>query len=66
MQDEKKLKEMVLAKVKKHFPDVYDIEIIGNKYVKCFKRVNLSLFDMGDETEFYTSDLPHWLNEENK
>lgn len=63
MQYEKNVKEIILARIKRHFPKVYDIEIINNQYVKCFQKEEPTLFEPNLESEFYTSDLKYWLKE---
>lgn len=50
-------KETVLKAIKELMPKVVDIEIISNKYVKCYEAEDL----FGKRNEYYTSDLNYWL-----
>jgi len=39
--------------------EVDDIEIISNKYIKCYEQANI----FGERVEYYTSDLKYWLEQ---
>ncbi len=52
-------KEAILKVIQQTFPKVIDIEIIANKYVKCYESEDL----FGNQNEYFTADLSYWLKE---
>lgn len=50
-------KEAILKIIQQTMPKVIDIEIISNKYVKCYEREDL----FGKQMEYYTNDLKYWI-----
>ena len=50
-------KKAILEAIQELMPKVIDIEIISNKYVKCYEQEDL----FGNQNQYYTSDLNYWL-----
>lgn len=50
-------KQALLNLIKQSMPKVIDIEIISNKYVKCYESEDL----FGNQNIYYTNDLDYWL-----
>lgn len=50
-------KQAILELIQQSMPHVFDIEIIANKYVKCYEDTDL----FGRKDSYYTNDLNYWL-----
>jgi len=53
------LKDKILKIIQETMTEVDDIEIISNKYIKCYEQANI----FGERVEYYTSDLKYWLEQ---
>ena len=50
-------KQKILEVIQQSFPHVFDIEIIANKYVKCYEDTDL----FGKKDSYFTNNLDYWL-----